>query len=151
MVGCLAMAGFQELVARSTDTADERDHGPHAPAATEESTTETAARKVARQFGRDLPRQQKQLAGRVLHYGFGTVMGAFYGAAAEYFPVIGFGAGTVFGTVLFLATDEASLPLLHLASQPADTPPVDHMLHCASHVAYTMTLEITRRAIRSRF
>ena len=148
------MAGFQELVARSTANSEgegERDHGPHAPSSAEESTTEKAARNVAKQFGKALPVGQKQMVGRVLHYGFGTAMGAMYGGAAEYLPILGLGAGMAFGTVLFLATDEAVLPLLGLADPPAGTPPADHVLHWASHVTYSMTLEITRMALVNRF
>ena len=78
-------------------------------------------------------------------------MGAAYGAAAEYLPVLGFGAGTAFGTALFLATDEAVLPLLGLAEHPAATSPTDHVLHWTSHLAYSITMEITRAALVSRF
>ena len=151
LVGCLAMSGFQELVARSTEAESSRDNGPHAPSPGEDNTTEKAARNVARQFGRDLSVPQKQLAGRLLHYGFGTAMGATYGAAAEYLPLLGLGAGTAFGTMLFFGTDEGTLPLLGLAQKPADTPPADHMLHWASHIAYSITMEVTRRALVSRF
>ncbi len=147
LVGCLAMAGFQELVARTSESEDRCDHGPHAPSPDEESTTEKAARKVARQFGHALSVDEKQFSGRVLHYGFGLFMGAAYGAAAEYLPVVGLGAGTAFGTVLFLGTDEGVLPLLHLASKPDETPAADHLLHWASHVVYSCTLELTRRAL----
>ena len=151
LVGCLAMAGFQEWVARTTEDNISRDNGPHAPSPTGENTTEKTARNVARQFGRDLPVAQKQLAGRALHYGFGTVMGAVYGVTVEYFPTLGLGAGTAFGSVLFLATDEAVLPWLNLTDQPLETPPSDHLLHWASHVTYSMAMELTRRALVSRF
>ncbi len=143
------MAGVQELVVRVTSSEDEDDHGPHAPSAGQESTTEKTARKVARQFGHPLTPGDKQLAGRALHYGFGTLMGGVYGVAAEYLPWIGAGAGAAFGTVLFVGTDEAVLPLLNLASQPGETPAPDHLLHWASHVVYGSTLELTRRALRS--
>jgi len=150
LLGCVVMAGFQEAVARNAETADELNQGPHAPDASEENTTETAARRAARQFGHTLSRQEKQAAGRWLHYGFGTLMGAAYGATAEVFPMVGAGLGTVFGSVLFLATDEAALPLLDLASQPGDTKPAEHFLHWASHVAYSMSMEVTRRVLVSR-
>ena len=141
------MAGVQELVTRVTSGEGENDHGPHAPSAGQENTTEKTARNVARQFGHALTPGDKQLAGRALHYGFGMVMGSVYGVAAEYLPWIGAGAGVAFGTVLFVGTDEAVLPLLNLASKPAETPAADHLLHWASHVVYGSTLELTRRAL----
>ncbi len=149
LLGCVTMAGFQELVVRSSESGAGREHGAHAPSAEQENTTETAARNMAQQFGRRLTLRQKQTAGRGLHYGFGTLMGAFYGAAAEYLPVIGVGAGTAFGSILFAGTDEATLPLLNLASKPRETPSVDHLLHWASHVVYGTTMELTRRALIS--
>ena len=145
------MAGFQELVARSTEGENAQNNGPHAPEPTVENTTEKAARNVARQFGRELSTPQKQRTGRVLHYGFGSLLGAAYGGVAEYLPVLGLGAGTAFGTVLFVATDEAVLPWLGLASRPDDTPPSDHLLHWTSHVAYSLTMEVMRRALVRRF
>ena len=82
-----------------------------------------------------------------MHYGFGTLMGVFYSSVAEFLPVLTLGSGVAFGTVLFLGTDEAVLPMLKLATQPDETPAADHMLHWASHLAYSMTMELTRRAL----
>ena len=146
LIGCAAMAGFQEAVVRNSQV-HQPDHGPHALDATGENTTQTTARRAARQFGRTLSREEKQTAGRWLHYGFGTLMGAAYGAAAEVLPIVGAGYGVLFGSLLLLATDEAALPLLDLASKPNDTEPVEHFLHWASHVAYGMAMEVTRRAL----
>ena len=148
LAGSLAMAGYQEIVARVTEGEGRGDHGAHAPLPGQENTTETAARRVARQFGHTLRTADKQLAGRALHYGFGALMGAVYGVAAEYLPVLGLAGGTAFGTVLFLGTDEAMLPLLGLASQPQETPAADHLLHWSSHVVYSTTMELTRRGLQ---
>ena len=98
-------------------------------------------------FGRPLTRGEQQIAGRALHYGLGLGMGAVYGAGAEYLPAVGLGAGTIFGSVLFLGTDEAVLPLLRLAIKPVETPPIEHLLHWASHVVYGSTLELTRNQL----
>lgn len=142
------MAGFQELVAKPPFSSNgEAAPHVHAPQPGQENTTEQAARRVMAHFGRPLERSRKQVVGRSLHYGFGVLMGAFYGAAAEYLPIVCLGAGTAFGTILFAATDEAALPWLHLASQPGETKPADHLLHWASHVVYASTLEITRRQL----
>ena len=144
LAGSLVMAGFQELVGISSPENRDGSHA-HAPQPGQENTTETTARKVMKQFGRPLRRHNKQVAGRALHYGFGLVMGTVYGAIAEYLPIVGLGAGTAFGTILFVATDEAVLPLLKLTSLPSATPPADHVLHWASHVTYGTTLELTRK------
>ena len=98
-------------------------------------------------FGRSLALSEKQHAGRALHYGFGLIAGAAYGMLSEYLPAISLGAGTAFGTVLFVTTDEAVLPMLKLASEPGNTPPGEHLLHWASHVVYGSTLELTRNQL----
>ena len=148
LAGSLMIAGFQELVAKTalSRTSEDAQHA-HAPQPGKENTTEKAARKVMAQFGRRLETSDKQIAGRALHYGFGLVMGAFYGVASEYLPIVGWGGGTAFGTILFAATDQAALPALKLASQPAATPAVDHLLHWASHLVYASTLEATRKQL----
>ena len=140
------MDAFQELVARSgTSVGDQNALGrAHAPQPGEENTTEKTARQVLSRFGHPPSPREKKLAGRAFHYGFGLVMGAVYGVATEYVPAVSLGAGTLFGTALFLGTDEAVLPLLDLASKPENTPPADHLLHWASHVVYATTLELAR-------
>ncbi|MGI4830154.1 MAG: DUF1440 domain-containing protein [Janthinobacterium lividum] len=147
LAGSLTMAGFQEFVAKGSSLGNHDAPHAHAPQPGQENTTETTARKLMTQFGRSSPNSEKQVAGRALHYGFGLTMGAVYGVISEYLPIVGLGAGTAFGTILFAATDEAALPLLKLASQPADTPPLEHLLHWASHVVYASTLEITRKQL----
>ena len=58
------------------------------------------------------------------------------------------GGGIAFGTLLFLTTDEWSLPKLDLATNPSETPAVDHLLHWSSHAVYGGTLEMSRRLLR---
>ena len=146
LAGALMMDAFQELVARSGPAAGNEASAQkaHAPRPGEENTTEKTARQVLSQFGHPPSAAEKQRTGRALHYGFGFVMGALYGVANEYVPAVSLGAGTLFGTALFVATDEAVLPLLDLASKPEDTPPADHLLHWASHVVFATTLELAR-------
>ena len=147
LAGSLMMAAVQEVIARDSDSSSSVTDITHAPLPDQENTTETAARRVMSRFGHPLSRSEKQYAGRALHYGFGLVMGALYGVASEYLPVVGIGGGTVFGAVLFLGTDELILPVLRLAMQPTQTPPVEHLLHLASHVVYGSTLELTRNQL----
>lgn len=116
--------------------------------AEQEGSTEIVARKLAEAAGTSLPRENKKKAGDAVHYTFGTLMGVVYAVSAELLPEVTTGAGTAYGTVLFLAADEVAVPAFQLAPSPTDTPASDHLQHWAAHVVYGGTLELVRNLIR---
>ena len=67
-----------------------------------------------RQPENTLDKEQKKTAGRVVHYTFGTLMGIVYGVSAELVPEATTGAGTAFGTLLYLGADEVAVPAFQL-------------------------------------
>jgi uncharacterized membrane protein YagU involved in acid resistance len=75
-------------------------------------------------------------------------MGIVYGVSAELVPEATIGAGTAFGTLLFLSADEVAVPALQLSPTPADTPATDHLQHWAAHVVYGGSLELVRSLVR---
>jgi hypothetical protein len=113
-------------------------------AAQQEDSTEIVARKVAEAIGTTLPKEDKKKAGQVVHYTFGTLMGIVYAVSAELLPEATTGAGTAFGTLLFLAAHEVAVPAFRLSPSPAETPAFDHLQHWAAHVVYGGTLELVR-------
>jgi uncharacterized membrane protein YagU involved in acid resistance len=116
-------------------------------AAQQEGSTEIVARKVAEVTGNTLDKQQKKTAGQAVHYTFGTLMGLLYGVSAELLPEVTTGAGTAFGTLLFLAADEVAVPAFQLSPAPAETSTTDHLQHWAAHVVYGGSLELMRSLI----
>ena len=98
--------------------------------------------------GQHLPDDQKETAGNVVHYGFGTLMGAAYGALAEYAPITRSGFGSAFGSALFVGADEIGVPLAGLSKPPQETPARLHLYAWASHLVYGAALEGTRLATR---
>jgi hypothetical protein len=117
-------------------------------AAEQEGSTEKVARKIAEATGKTLAPDQKKAAGQAVHYTFGTLMGIVYGVSAEILPEVTTGAGTGYGTLLFLSADEVAVPALQLAPSPADAPPFDHLQHWAAHVVYGGSLELVRSLAR---
>jgi hypothetical protein len=113
----------------------------------EENATVKAAVAV---LGPELSQEQKQAAGNAMHYAFGILTGAAYGAAAEEWDGIRAGQGTVFATALWLAADEVAAPALKLSKPPAAYPPRTHAMALASHLVYGLTTELVRRALRGR-
>lgn len=112
-----------------------------------EDSTEIVARKLARAAGTYLPEENKKTAGRAVHYTFGTLMGVVYAVSAELLPEATTGAGTAFGTLLFLAADEVAVPAFQLSPAHANTPGFDHLQHWASHIVYGGSLELVRNLI----
>jgi uncharacterized protein DUF1440 len=116
-------------------------------AAKQEGSTEIVARKIAEGTGSHLGSEKKKTAGQAVHYTFGTLMGVVYAVSAELLPEVTTGAGTGFGTLLFLTADEVAVPAFQLSGPPTETPPVDHLQHWAAHIVYGATLETVRNLI----
>jgi putative membrane protein len=98
--------------------------------------------------GRHLSFEGKQKGGPVVHYAFGAVMGALYGAAAEYAPVTRAGFGTVFASALFTGADLIAVPALNLSGSSAPAPISSLASPFSAHIVYGMATEAVRRLVR---
>jgi len=98
---------------------------------------------------RDLSKEQAKWAGPAVHYAFGTLVGAAYGALAERVPRMKTASGTVYGTAVWLAADEIALPALGLTPPPTKTPPLAHVKGFVMHLVYGLTTDVTRRLFLS--
>ncbi|MGE5608903.1 MAG: DUF1440 domain-containing protein [Bacillota bacterium] len=114
----------------------------------EEPATLKTAAVIARQvLHRELTPDEKKVAEPLVHYVYGTLIGGVYGALAEVMPVAKLGAGSLYGTAVWLGGDEIALPLFGLAKPPNQYPLSSHVYALASHLVYGVTLEGVRRAI----
>jgi putative membrane protein len=114
----------------------------------EDATMKTADRISELVQGRHLTREEKKKAGPVVHYAFGALMGAVYGASVEVNPAAKVLAGIPFGAILFAAADEVALPVLGLSDKPAAYRLSTHLDGLVSHVVYGVTTETVRRMVR---
>src|SRR5205823_15047630 len=113
-----------------------------------EDSTEKVADTVAwLATGHHLSKEGKQKGGPIVHYAFGTLMGALYGVLAELSHSATAYAGTAFGTGLFLAADEIMVPALGLSKPPTQQHASDQLTHYAAHLVYGTTTELVRRCI----
>ncbi len=112
------------------------------------STVKVADHVSVAATGKHIPDDQKETAGNLVHYGFGTLMGAAYGAIAEYAAAARSGFGSAFGSALFVGADEIGVPLAGLSKPPQETPARLHLYAWASHLVYGAALEGTRLAVR---
>jgi putative membrane protein len=114
----------------------------------EDATMKTVDRIAQAVQGQHLTKAGKKKAGPAVHYAFGTIMGAIYGAPAEVAPATKSLAGIPFGTVLFAGADEIALPVLGLSKSPTEYPLSKHLYGLVSHAVYGVTIEAVRRAVR---
>jgi putative membrane protein len=114
----------------------------------EDATMKTADRISELLQSRHLTRDEKKKAGPVVHYAFGAIMGAVYGASVEVNPAANALAGIPFGAILFAAADEVALPVLGLSDKPAAYPLSTHLYGLVSHAVYGVTTETVRRMVR---
>ena len=108
---------------------------------TEDATMKTADRISQALQGRHLTKDEKKKAGPVVHYAFGALMGAVYGASVEVNPSANVLAGIPFGAILFAAADEVAFPVLGLSDKPAAYPLSAHVYGLVSHAVYGVTTE----------
>ncbi len=111
---------------------------------------EVANLAVRKLTGSDLSPGGRALGGEAVHYAFGAVVGGFYGGLAEYAKWTTAGAGALFGSGIFLAADESSLPILGLSHKPWRETPGAQAEHCLAHLVFGVATELSRRAIRPR-
>ncbi len=100
--------------------------------------------------GAKLPPAGKKAATEAVHWGFGTVTGGIYGLAAEYQPRTTAWAGAAFGLTLNRLTHEGFLPRTGLVEPIPDQPAQERVSEWITHIAYGVTTELVRRAVRKR-
>lgn len=164
LVASWTMNQFQAIWTK-TAAGFEKSHGaqsmqpseggqPNQGSEQDKKTPEDATVKTARAisegiFGRELRESEKEPAGALVHYAFGTATGGLYGAVAEFAPQVTVGAGFPFGAIFWLVADETAVPLLGLSKPPTEYPVSTHVYALSSHLVFGLTVEIVRRAVRN--
>jgi putative membrane protein len=115
----------------------------------DDATMKTADAVVATVTGgRHLSHEGKEKGGPIVHYAFGAIMGAAYGAVAEGIPESTFGFGMAFGAALFAGADLVAVPALNLSGSPSDAPASSLATPFAAHLVYGAVTEAVRRLVR---
>ena len=151
LIGTIAMNEFQKAWSKTAQAVQKGDHAQAQQEEQEsESATMKAAGKIAHIGGRELTHEQKKKAGPVIHYGFGTLQGAVYGAMTELTRTPGgFLPAVIFGAALFALADEVAVPALGLSGKPSEYPASTHINAAAAHCVYGMATEMARRGLRA--
>ena len=114
----------------------------------DDATVQTAVAISRKVLHHELSDTEKQIAGPVVHYAYGSVIGAIYGGLAELLPITAAGLGLPFGFALWLLGDEVAVPALGLAKGPTEYPPDVHADALAAHLMYGLTTDVLRRFLK---
>jgi putative membrane protein len=115
-----------------------RTHGEPEPPA-------VLAEKIA---GHRMEGAKKLAAMEAIHWSFGAMTGAAYGALAEYYPAATSKDGAAFGMALTSLTHGTALPAMGLSAEPEEQTTRERTSEMASHVVYGVVTETVRRVVR---
>lgn len=146
LVAAFAMNGFQAAWS-SIAAALSPPQRKQESSGGENATVKTADAISEATTGTHLTDDQKKWAGPLVHYAFGTTVGAVYGLLASTVPVTKTGYGTVYGSAVWLFGDEIAVPALGLAGSPEKQPLTSHIQYLAAHLVYGVVTHITRKQI----
>jgi putative membrane protein len=98
--------------------------------------------------GHELAGVDKSAAEEAIHWGFGAMTGAAYGALAEYYPAATVKEGAAFGMALNSLTHGTALPAMGLSAEPEDQTFREKTSGMATHLVFGMVTETVRRFVR---
>lgn len=100
--------------------------------------------------GHALAKPEREAAKLGMHWTFGPLAGAAYGAAVEFEPELTARHGAAFGMGLNGFTHKNLLPLLGLEAPVKEQPKLERLSEVASHIVYGVVTETVRKFIRER-
>jgi hypothetical protein len=143
LVAGLLAAGAMSLAHRVLRDVDRQPVVSDKP----EDPTIVVARAVASLAGSALDEDEKSRAGAAVHYAFGGVVGALYGAAAEVIPRVTTAFGVPFGIAVWLGAHVVAVPALGLSEPPTRQPIGQEAEELGLHVVYSSVTEFVRRLL----
>jgi putative membrane protein len=131
------------LVATAAKSLAERLYPPRT-----EGEPEPPAVLAEKMAGHSLAGSEKVTVEEAIHWGFGAMTGAAYGALAEYYPAATAKEGAGFGMALDSLTHGSALPAMGLSAEPAEQSFREKTSEMASHVVFGLVTEKVRRFVR---
>jgi putative membrane protein len=131
------------LVATAAKSFAERIYPPRTHG--EPEPPELLTEKIA---GHELVGADKKSAEEAIHWGFGAMTGAAYGALAEYYPAATVREGAGFGMALNSLTHGTALPAMGLSAEPEEQSMREKTSEMATHLVFGMVTETVRRFVR---
>ncbi len=98
--------------------------------------------------GGQLHGTQKAVASEAIHWGFGALTGAAYGALAEFYPAATSKEGASFGLTLAALTHESALPAMGVSAEPRQQSQREQTSEMVTHVIFGVVTEVVRSLTR---
>ena len=98
--------------------------------------------------GHPLDDSSKLVASETIHWGFGALAGAAYGAVAEYYPAATAKEGASFGLALASLAHGTALPAFGLSAEPSNQTTREKTSEMSTHVLFGLVTEMVRRSVR---
>jgi uncharacterized membrane protein YagU involved in acid resistance len=111
----------------------------------QESSPALVARRIARFLGTELSPEEAATWGNRIHWLCGMQWGVVF---TLLWRRHGLGTGLLFGSVLWLASDELMLWALGIAKAPTQYPLPMHMKALAAHLAYGAAVAVAAKGLR---
>jgi hypothetical protein len=134
------MVRFQVALSRAVSGSSNPHEGEE-----EDATVKTAEKISEGVLDRPLSPEGKKTAGPVVHYAYGTGLGALYGGLTKKFEGAKSGFGSGYGAAVWAIGDEVMVPAFGLGRWPTETPVSQQIQALAAHLVYGVTLEGVRR------
>lgn len=106
----------------------------------EPATTRVAEKIYSNVRHSELPEDQKETAGSIVHYAFGTVTGLGFGALSGLLPNAPIARGLLYGGLVWLFADEIGTVIAKVAPPPWKVSKTMHGYALASHLVYGAAL-----------
>jgi hypothetical protein len=139
LAGAFAIGGFAHFWAKKT-----RSRLEQRGLQTTERTADRLARRV---LGHGLDQPTKVKAASGIHFAFGSLMGAAYGAAASRKPAVSLAAGLPFGAGVYAGAHAAAVPALRLSEPVTRVPFKEELGEFLGHLVYGAVTDATRRVV----
>jgi hypothetical protein len=147
LAATLAMTQYQ---VNATKLINKARHAEPEQQESGESTPVLLADRISNTIaGRPVPTELRGMAGNLVHYGFGTLMGGIYGVLSELLPVATAGRGAAYGAAMWAAVDELALPASGVAEWWPAYPIHVHANALGAHLVYGTALDGARRGVRA--
>lgn len=134
LIASAVMNGFQAIAA-----------GPFGQTSGDEPATVKFADMLSKGLvGGPITQKRRALAGQVVHYATGLVLGVIYVVAAAYWPTITLWFGIAYGLATAVALDYVVVPALGLGPPAWKTPASTHAYGLISHMVFGVALQAAR-------
>jgi uncharacterized membrane protein YagU involved in acid resistance len=155
LVGTILMTQFQILwkkASKEIQPPNQKAQAKHSDKEKKDSTVKTAE-EISKAVGLEFTHAEKKKAGNLVHYVFGTSMGAMYGLLRETAPntvqhMNSTVSGAGYGTLVFLGAHHIVVPALKLGSNPLSEPVPDQISEYLAHLVYGVGTSLTYTTIR---